>query len=82
MRCDRCPLCPPYDEVCEVSESEYGLEHKDGMWGCKHPYNWAKKRADEYVEYLEKMAEGMEKMLEEERNDERIIYDLGNCKDV
>lgn len=29
-----------------------------------------------------KMGEGMAKMLEAERNDERIIYDLGNCKDV
>ena len=67
MRCDICPLCPPYDEVCEVSEGEYRLEHKDGMCGCRHPYNWAKKRADEYDEYLGKMGEGMAKMLEEER---------------
>ena len=45
MRCDCCPLCPiAEDDVCLESEGKYGLEHSDGMWGCRHPRNWAEKR--------------------------------------
>lgn len=64
MRCDRCPLCP-IDDACEIAYSELGIEHKDGMCGCRHPYNWAKKKADEYAKYLGEMGEGIAKMLEE-----------------
>ena len=60
MRCDCCPLCPiAEDDVCPESENEYGIEHKDGMSGCRHPYNWAKKRDDEYTEYLDDMGTDM-----------------------
>ena len=53
MRCDCCPLCPiAEDDVCPESENEYGIEHKDGMSGCRHPHNWVKKWDDEYTEYL------------------------------
>ena len=49
MRCDCCPLCPiAEDDVCPIAESEYGIEHADGMLGCKHPRNWAEKRSDEH----------------------------------
>lgn len=42
------------------------LEHKDGVSGCCHPWNWVKKRDDEYNEYLRKMGEEMGRMLDEE----------------
>ena len=54
MRCDNCPLCPTYDEEsCTESENEYGLEHDDGMWGCRHPRNWVDKRYEEYMKHFE-----------------------------
>ena len=48
MRCDNCPLCPTAeDDVCAIAESkEWGIEHKDGMMGCRHPRNWCEKKAD------------------------------------
>lgn len=53
MRCDLCPLCPiAQDDVCFEAEGKYGIEHADGMLGCKHPWNWVKKRDKEYDEYL------------------------------
>lgn len=60
MRCDCCPLCPiaEYD-VCPESEGEYGIEHADGMLGCRHPKNWAKKRDEEHTEYLSDMGTDM-----------------------
>lgn len=70
MRCDRCPLSPPgsyeYDDVCcPISESDYGLEHSDGMWGCRHSWSWCKKRADEYLKHIEYENECYEKMIAE-----------------
>jgi len=63
MRCDNCPLSPiADDDACAIADSEYGIEHKDGMSGCRHPYNWCKKKADEYVDYLGEMADGMIQM--------------------
>lgn len=53
MRCDNCPLCPiAEDDVCLESEGKYGIEHSDGMLGCKHPRNWVEKRSDEYKSAL------------------------------
>lgn len=43
MRCDCCPLSDPED-TCPEAEGEYGIEHKDGVCGCRHPWNWAYKR--------------------------------------
>lgn len=60
MRCDCCPLCPSAeDDVCPESEGKYGIEHADGMSGCKHPYSWAKKRDEEYAEHLGDMGTDM-----------------------
>lgn len=60
MRCDCCPLCPlSEDDICPESEGKYGIEHSDGMLGCKHPYNWAKKRGEAYDEYLGNMGTDM-----------------------
>lgn len=60
MRCDCCPLCPiAEDDVCPESEGKYGIEHADGMLGCRHPKNWAKKRDEEHTEYLSDMGTDM-----------------------
>ena len=54
MRCDCCPLRPIYDDdCCSESEGEYGIEHADGMCGCKHPRNWAEKRSNELDNYYD-----------------------------
>lgn len=64
MRCDLCPLCPiAKDDACTEVDTKYGIEHADGMSGCRHPYNWAKKRADEYVDYLGRMGDEMWEMM-------------------
>lgn len=39
MRCDCCPLSVPEDS-CPLSEGELGIEHKDGMRGCRKPKNY------------------------------------------
>lgn len=59
MRCDYCPLCPTYDEVCDITDSEYGTVSKDGELGCKHPRNWIEKRHNEYCEDAERMGTDM-----------------------
>lgn len=68
MRCDNCPLCPTAeDDVCAIAESkEWGIEHKDGMMGCRHPRNWCEKKADEYAEYLGEMGTRMAQSMEDE----------------
>ena len=40
MRCDYCPLSNSED-TCPEAEGEYGIEHKGGVCGCRHPWNWA-----------------------------------------
>ena len=50
MRCDYCPLFS--GDTCPESENKYGIEHEDGVLGCRHPRNWVKKRDEEYSEYL------------------------------
>lgn len=69
MRCDCCPLCPiAEDDVCPESENEYGIDHADGMCGCRHPYSWVKKRDEEYSEYIGDLGTdmGIEMSLSEE----------------
>ena len=73
MRCDNCPLSDP-DDVCPEAEGKYGIEHKDGVLGCKHPRNWVEKRDDAYTNHLGYMgldmgiemylAEDFERLLE------------------
>lgn len=69
MRCDMCPLCPiAEDDCCAIADDpKYGMEHKDGMMGCRHPYNWVKKKADEHAEYLGKMEEDLMRAIKEEQ---------------
>lgn len=50
MRYDLCPLSNPED-VCPEAEGKYGIEHKDGTLGCKHPRNWVKKQGEENSNY-------------------------------
>ena len=70
MRCDLCPLWPEgFDDTCPVMDGEYGIVHKDGVAGCRHPWNWVKKREEEYENHLEEMAESMAKWMEEHDND-------------
>lgn len=69
MRCDCCPLCPVDDYgICVESEGKYGVEHTDGMSGCRHPRNWAEKRNEEYCNYLGDMGTdmGIEMMFSED----------------
>ena len=54
MRCDYCPLSDPED-TCPEAEGEYGIEHKDGVCGCRHPWNWAHKRDMMYADALGEM---------------------------
>lgn len=60
MRCDCCPLCPSAeDDACVEAEGKYGIEHADGMLGCKHPWNWIKKREKESDEHYGNMGVDM-----------------------
>lgn len=60
MRCDCCPLCPiANDDACPESEGEFGLEHADGMCGCKHPRNWAEKKSRECDKHYDDMGTDM-----------------------
>jgi hypothetical protein len=54
MRCDCCPLSDPED-TCPETEGKLGIEHKDGMLGCKHPKSWVEKRDEEYSNHLGEM---------------------------
>lgn len=75
MRCDCCPLYPTADDdVCAISESEYGIEHSDGMLGCKHSWNWCEKKANEYGEHLGDMGTDMGlEMTFSESNLQKIV---------
>ena len=58
MRCDCCPFGID-DDTCPEAEGKYGIEHKDGVLGCKHPRNWVEKRDREYTDYLGDMGTDM-----------------------
>lgn len=75
MRCDCCPLAP-YDDVCPISESEYGIIHKDGGLGCRHPKNWIDKRDNDYCTYLGNM--GTDMGIEMSLTDSELIKALEN----
>lgn len=69
MRCDCCPLCPVDDyAICLESEGKYGIEHADGMLGCRHPRNWVEKWDNKYAEHLGEMGTdmGIEMMFSED----------------
>lgn len=58
MRCDCCPFGRD-DDTCSEAEGEYGIEHADGVLGCKHPRNWVEKRDREHADYLGDMGTDM-----------------------
>lgn len=74
MRCDMCPLWPDggeySDNICPEMYGEKGIVHKDGVCGCRHPYNWAKKRDEEYCKYLEEMGETMGAEMEKNNDND------------
>ena len=79
MRCDCCPLCPiAEDDACPESEGKYGIEHADGMLGCRHPKNWAKKRDEEHTEYLSDM--GTDKDVELCISEDELKIAVDYCK--
>ena len=79
MRCDCCPLRPiADDDVCLVSEGEFGLEHADGMLGCKHPRNWAEKRSNEHDTMLGEMGTDMGIEMSFSKEDLKRVIEL--CK--
>lgn len=79
MRCDNCPLCPiAEDDVCLETEGKYGIEHADGMLGCKHPRNWAEKRSDEHDTALGIMGTDMGIEMSYSNKDFEILLD--ECK--
>lgn len=77
MRCDCCPLGSDED-VCPEAENEYGIEHKDGVLGCKHPRNWAEKRDEEYTEHLGEMGTDMGIEMDLSENELKRAIEL--CK--
>ena len=58
MRCDLCPFGRE-DDTCPEAEGKYGIEHKDGVLGCKHPRNWIEKRDQEHTDCLGEMGTDM-----------------------
>lgn len=79
MRCDCYPLCPiAEDDMCPESEGEYGIEHADGMLGCRQPKNWAKKRDEEHTEYLSDM--GTDKGVELCISEDELKIAVDYCK--
>lgn len=77
MRCDCCPLSDPED-VCPEAEGKYGLEHKDGVLGCTHPWNWVKKRDDMHAEALGKM--GLDMGIEMDLSPEELNRAIEICE--
>lgn len=78
MRCDCCPLCFNAEGACSESEGVFGIDHADGMGGCRRPRNWVDKMDRERDEYLANMGTdmGIESLLCEE--DMKIAIDY--CK--
>ena len=77
MRCDCCPFGSDED-VCPEAENEYGIEHKDGVLGCKHPRNWVEKRDREHTEYLGEMGTDMGIEMDLSENELKRAIEL--CK--
>lgn len=77
MRCDCCPLSDPED-VCPEAEGHLGLEHKDGMLGCAHPWNWVKKRDDMHTEAIGAM--GLDMGIEMNLSPEELDRAIKICK--
>lgn len=72
MRCDCCPLSDPEDS-CPLSEGELGIEHKDGMSGCRKPRNWCEKMSAKHADALGEM--GLDMGIEMEFTNSGMMED-------
>lgn len=61
-----------------IAEGEFGLEHADGTWGCKHPRNWAEKRSNEHDTALGEMGTDMGIEMSYSKEDFELLIDC--CK--
>lgn len=77
MRCDCCPLSDPEDS-CPLSEGELGIEHKDGMSGCRKPRNWCEKMSAKHADALGEM--GLDMGIEMEFTKEELADVIEICK--
>lgn len=78
MRCDSCPLYP--GDICPESEGDYAIEHSDGIWGCKHPRNWAEKIRREDDKYYGD--EGTDMSIEMSFSEEELKQVIELCKEM
>ncbi len=79
MRCDNCPLCPiAEDDVCLETEGKYGIEHADGMLGCRHPRNWVEKMSREHDKCYGDMGTDMGIEMSYSKKDFELL--LEECK--
>ena len=77
MRCEYCPLSDPED-VCPEAEGKFGIEHKDGMLGCKHPRNWVEKRDSDHDTCYGEM--GLDMGIEMDLTEEEVARATEICK--
>ena len=77
MRCDCCQLSDPED-TCPEAEGEYGIVHKDGVCGCRHPWNWVHKRDMMHTEALGEM--GLDMGIEMSFTPEELEHITKMCK--
>lgn len=77
MRCDCCPLSDPEDS-CPLSEGELGIEHKDGMSGCRKPRNWCEKISAKHADALGEM--GVDMGIEMNFTEEELASVIEICK--
>ena len=77
MKCECCPLSNRED-VCPEAEGKYGIESKDGLLGCTHPWNWIKKRDEDWCEYLGEM--GLDMGIEMQLTEQELNRALEICK--
>lgn len=64
--------------MCAETESKYGIEHADGMLGCRHPRNWAEKRSNEHDTALGEM--GTDMGIEMDFTPEELAKVIDLCK--
>lgn len=77
MRCDCCPFGSD-DDTCPEAEGKYGIEHKDGVLGCKHPRNWVEKWDRKHTDDLGDMGTDMGIEMTISKSDLKKIVEL--CK--
>ena len=69
---------PNTEDTCPEAEGKYGIEHKDGVCGCRHPWNWAHKRDMMYADALGEM--GLDRGIEMDFATEELERVTEICK--